>query len=127
MPNIVCRLGTSPKERGSEDSYTCPDIFLLDDGSWLSIGTKAGPEMLRQLPKYKAAVAPYEEAVVVPKAVRLAAVRDDLDRMPLTEFWATVWPRLSQTTGELLRLFYAAVQRWIEERMAQPRTAALFA
>ncbi|MFG2785545.1 hypothetical protein ACGFY7_47985 [Streptomyces prunicolor] len=38
-PYITRRIGASPRQRGSLDGNTCPDIFELSDGSFAIIGT----------------------------------------------------------------------------------------
>ena len=37
---ILRRLGASPRERGSMNGDTCPDIFELSDGNFAVIGTE---------------------------------------------------------------------------------------
>lgn len=37
-PDIKRRIGASPRQRGSLDGNTCPDIFELTDGSFAVIG-----------------------------------------------------------------------------------------
>jgi hypothetical protein len=58
------RLGSSPRERGSLDNGTCPDIFELTDGRFAVIGTDASEELEGLLPP-DAGRASYERIVVI--------------------------------------------------------------
>lgn len=58
------RLGSSPKERGSVNEATCPDIFALSDGRFAVIGTDMTDQLQASLPS-DAGVAPHERIVVI--------------------------------------------------------------
>lgn len=72
---FVRRLGKSPRERGSLNNATCPDIFELSTGDFAVIGTDA-TETLEPLLPADAARADYERIVVVSRETLLAARRD---------------------------------------------------
>jgi len=67
------RLGVTPKDRGSLDAYTCPDILELPEGGIAVIGTDCTDELRDKLPA-GAAIADYERLVVIPRDVLLAAL-----------------------------------------------------
>jgi hypothetical protein len=73
--SIVRRLGKSPRERGSLNNATCPDIFELSDGSFAVIGTDRTEELDRLLPD-DAGRADYERIVVVTRETLVAARAD---------------------------------------------------
>lgn len=50
MIQIVRRLGTSPRARGSVSGQNCPDIFELADGNFAVIGTDATNGLDAHLP-----------------------------------------------------------------------------
>jgi len=66
------RLGKAPKDRGSLDAYTCPDVFELPEGGIAIVGTDCTEELRDKLPD-GATVADYERIVVIPRDVFLAA------------------------------------------------------
>jgi hypothetical protein len=63
------RLGTSPRERGSLDNGTCPDVFELDDGSFAVIG-----EHVTELDGYE--IPPGHTAVILTRQTLLDAKKD---------------------------------------------------
>jgi hypothetical protein len=73
------RLGSTPRERGSLDNGTCPDIFELSDGRFAVIGMDATAELDRLLPA-DAGRASYERIVVISRETLLHAKRDIPDR-----------------------------------------------
>jgi hypothetical protein len=72
---ITRRLGSTPRERGSLDNGTCPDIFELTDGRFAVIGTDLTDELDPALPP-DAARASYERIVVIDRETLLAAKAD---------------------------------------------------
>ena len=76
---IVRRLGLPPRERGSLDNGTCPDVFELANGDFAVIGTDMTAELDGALPA-DAARADYERIVVVSRATLLSAKRDIPER-----------------------------------------------
>jgi hypothetical protein len=72
---VVRRLGSTPRERGSLNNGTCPDIFELDDGSFAIIGTDRTDELEGLLPP-DAGRADYERIVVITRETMVAAKRD---------------------------------------------------
>jgi len=69
------RLGKSPRERGSVDNVTCPDIFELSDGSFAVIGTDRTEELEGALPG-DASRASDERIVVITRETLIAAKPD---------------------------------------------------
>ncbi|MFG2037814.1 hypothetical protein [Dactylosporangium sp. NPDC048998] len=69
------RLGSTPRERGSHDELSCPDIFELPDGRFAVIGTEMTSELRGLLPP-DAGVASYERIVVISRDTLLHAKRD---------------------------------------------------
>jgi len=69
------RLGLSPRERGSLNNGTCPDVFELDNGDFAIIGTDVTDKLEYKLPS-DAARADYERIVLVSRETMLAAKRD---------------------------------------------------
>ncbi|WP_221349083.1 hypothetical protein [Streptomyces beigongshangae] len=49
-PDITRRIGVSPRQRGSLDGNTCPDIFELNDGSFAIIGADRTDVLEGKLP-----------------------------------------------------------------------------
>ncbi|MEV5981742.1 hypothetical protein [Streptomyces sp. NPDC052114] len=49
-PDITRRIGASPRQRGSLDGNTCPDIFELSDGSFAVIGADRTAALDGKLP-----------------------------------------------------------------------------
>ncbi|MEV7142882.1 hypothetical protein [Streptomyces tauricus] len=49
-PDITRRIGASPRQRGSVDGQTCPDIFELSDGSFAIIGADRTDALDGKLP-----------------------------------------------------------------------------
>ncbi|UQU62368.1 hypothetical protein COUCH_25440 [Couchioplanes caeruleus] len=72
---FVRRLGLSPRERGSLNNGTCPDVFELSNGDFAVIGTDMTDKLEVKLPS-DAARADYERIVVVSRETMLAAKRD---------------------------------------------------
>jgi hypothetical protein len=72
---FVRRLGRSPRERGSLNNGTCPDVFELSNGNFAVIGTDMTEALEAKLPA-DAARADYERIVVVSRETLLAAKRD---------------------------------------------------
>lgn len=75
-PRITRRVGTSPAERGSTNGATCPDILALDNGDYLIIGKRTGPDTRAQLGEHHASIGLDETAVIVPANVMRAAALD---------------------------------------------------
>lgn len=69
------RLGASPRERGSLNGDTCPDIFELSDGNFAVIGTEATAELDGKLPS-DAGRADYERIVIVSRETLVRAKAD---------------------------------------------------
>lgn len=69
------RLGSTPRERGSREELSCPDIFELPDGRFAVIGTDMTEELHGLLPA-DAGVAGYERIVVITRDTLLHAKRD---------------------------------------------------
>ncbi|GAA2360621.1 hypothetical protein [Dactylosporangium salmoneum] len=69
------RLGSTPRERGSRNEASCPDIFELADGRFAVIGTDMTGDLRGQLPP-DAGVASYERIVVISRDTLLHAKRD---------------------------------------------------
>ena len=72
---ILRRLGRTPKERGSLNNGTCPDIFELNDGRFAVIGTDLTEDLEGKLPP-GAARADYERIVVITRETLVSARRD---------------------------------------------------
>jgi hypothetical protein len=72
---IVRRLGASPRERGSANNCSCPDIFELSDGRFAVIGTDLTSELDGMLPA-DASRADYERIVVVTRETLVRAKAD---------------------------------------------------
>jgi hypothetical protein len=68
---FVVRLGRRPCMTGA----TCPDVFLLSDGSFAVIGRDMTAELAPRLPA-DAGVADDERIVVVPRRTLVAARAD---------------------------------------------------
>ena len=75
FPVILRRVGASPRERGSMQGGTCPDIFELSDGRFAIIGTEMTQELDAVLPP-DAARADYERIVVISRDTLLRAKAD---------------------------------------------------
>lgn len=73
--HVLRRLGIPPKERGSIDAFTCPDIFELPDGRIAVIGEDPNCELV--LPP-DGAIGDHERIVIIPRNVFLAAAKDCL-------------------------------------------------
>jgi len=73
--HFVMRLGTAARQR-CMTGETCPDIFLLNDGSYAVIGRDMTNELVSRLPAYSA-IASYERIVVIPRET-LVAAREDI-------------------------------------------------
>lgn len=78
---VLRRLGKTPRERGSAQEATCPDIFELASGDFAVIGTdgSGNKELLASLPP-DAGIASYERLVIVSRATLIAAKPDIPDR-----------------------------------------------
>ncbi|MEV7392107.1 MULTISPECIES: hypothetical protein [unclassified Streptomyces] len=72
---ILRRLGASPRERGSLNGQTCPDIFELADGRFAVIGTEATAELEHMLPS-DAGRADYERIVIITRETLVHAKAD---------------------------------------------------
>lgn len=72
---VLRRLGSTPRERGSLDNGTCPDIFELSDGRFAIIGTDITAEIGGALPP-DAGVASYERVVAITRETLIAAKAD---------------------------------------------------
>jgi hypothetical protein len=75
---IVRRLGSTPRERGSLNNGTCPDIFELSDGNFAVIGTDRTNDLKGKLPP-DAGCADYERIVVITRET-LVSARADIPR-----------------------------------------------
>ncbi|MER5480312.1 hypothetical protein ABT026_25575 [Streptomyces sp. NPDC002734] len=75
MSKILRRIGASPRERGSVNGATCPDIFELEDGNFAVIGTEATADLDSHLPS-DAARADYERIVVISRETLVRAKAD---------------------------------------------------
>jgi len=73
--DVARRLGLTPRERGSLNNGTCPDIFELGDGRFAVIGTDATEELRSKLPA-DAGCADYERIVVITRETLIAARKD---------------------------------------------------
>jgi hypothetical protein len=73
--DFVRRLGLSPRERGSLNNGTCPDVFELSTGDFAVIGTDVTEMLDLKLPA-DAARADYERIILVSRQTMLAAKRD---------------------------------------------------
>lgn len=69
------RIGASPRERGSVNGQTCPDIFELQDGNFAVIGTDRTDALDSELPT-DAARADYERIVVISRETLVRAKAD---------------------------------------------------
>jgi hypothetical protein len=76
---VVRRLGLSPRERGSLDNGTCPDILELSDGRFAIIGTDVTDQLDGVLPA-DTRRASYERIVAVTRQTLVAAKVDIPDR-----------------------------------------------
>lgn len=74
-PHIVRRLGSTPTERGSGSATTCPDVFLMSDGSIAYIGTDMTERLRHRLPE-GAGIGGHERLVVLPLRAVLDAMGD---------------------------------------------------
>ncbi|MFF7971213.1 hypothetical protein [Streptomyces sp. NPDC007905] len=72
---IVRRLGASPRERGSVNGQTCPDIFELQDGNFAVIGTDRTEALDPELPP-DAARGGHERIVVISRETLVRAKAD---------------------------------------------------
>ncbi|WP_128374902.1 hypothetical protein [Streptomyces cavernae] len=72
---IVRRVGASPRERGSLNGQSCPDIFELSDGNFAVIGTEATAALDGELPG-DASRANYERIVVITRETLIRAKAD---------------------------------------------------
>ncbi|MGW4436257.1 hypothetical protein ACWELO_10925 [Streptomyces sp. NPDC004596] len=72
---IVRRIGVPPRDRGSVNGQTCPDIFELQDGSFAVIGTDRTAQLDAELPA-DAARADHERIVVIDRETLLRAKVD---------------------------------------------------
>lgn len=69
------RIGVPPRDRGSVNGQTCPDIFELQDGSFAVIGTDRTAQLDAELPA-DAARADHERIVVIDRETLLRAKAD---------------------------------------------------
>ncbi|MDX2702113.1 hypothetical protein PV350_04530 [Streptomyces sp. PA03-6a] len=70
--DILRRIGASPRERGSMNGTTCPDIFELANGDFAVIGTDATAALDGKLPA-DAGRADYERIVVISRETLVRA------------------------------------------------------
>lgn len=75
VSKILRRIGASPRERGSANGATCPDIFELEDGNFAVIGTEATADLDSHLPS-DAARADHERIVVISRETLVRAKAD---------------------------------------------------
>lgn len=78
MVFVQRRLGKCPRQRGSMNNATCPDIFELSDGSFAVIGTDRTEELEGVLPT-DASRAHDERIVVITRETLVAAKGDTPD------------------------------------------------
>jgi hypothetical protein len=76
---IIRRLGASPRERGSANGCSCPDVFELADGRFAIIGTDVTDELDGRLPA-DASRADYERIVVISRETLVRARADIPER-----------------------------------------------
>jgi hypothetical protein len=71
------RIGPDPHEGGGSTSSAvgCPDIWELEDGSFMVIGVKKTSELISLLPP-SASCGPDEEIVIIPRKTLTAAKND---------------------------------------------------
>ena len=81
---IVRRLGSTPRERGSTSSMSCPDVFLLSDGRVGCVGTDMTEELESKLPD-GASIAPNERLVALPLRTMQDAIPDILQAATITQ------------------------------------------
>ncbi|MEU6996385.1 hypothetical protein ABZ953_37760 [Streptomyces sp. NPDC046465] len=74
-PDITRRIGASPRQRGSLDGNTCPDIFELSDGSFAVIGADRTATLDSKLPS-DAGRSSDERIVVITRETLLRAKID---------------------------------------------------
>lgn len=75
---IQRRLGTAPAERGAcSAGGQCPDVFEMTSGDFTIIGLDVSHDLALPTDAGRSAA---ERAVLVPRAVLLAAMRDFSDR-----------------------------------------------
>ncbi|MET8683320.1 hypothetical protein ABZV77_03820 [Streptomyces sp. NPDC004732] len=74
-PDITRRIGASPRQRGSLDGNTCPDIFELSDGNFAVIGADMTAALDSKLPA-DAGRSSDERIVVITRATLLRAKMD---------------------------------------------------
>jgi hypothetical protein len=72
---ILRRLGIPPRERGSLDNGTCPDIFELTDGRFAIIGTDITDDLDPVL-LADSGRASYERIVAIDRTTLIAAKAD---------------------------------------------------
>jgi hypothetical protein len=77
--DFLRRLGSTPRERGSLNNTTCPDVFELTNGDFAVIGTDATEDLEAKLPPGSAR-ADYERIVVITRETLVAAKRDIPER-----------------------------------------------
>jgi hypothetical protein len=71
------RIGPDPHIRGAKSSGAngCPDIWELEDGSFMIIGARATSKLINVLPP-TAGCGPDEEIVIIPRSTLLRAKSD---------------------------------------------------
>ncbi|MET9081634.1 hypothetical protein ACIPX0_16480 [Streptomyces sp. NPDC090075] len=74
-PDIIRRIGASPRQRGSLDGSTCPDIFELSDGTFAVIGADRTEALEGKLPS-DAGRSSDERIVVITRETLLQAKID---------------------------------------------------
>jgi hypothetical protein len=75
VAEIARRLGATPRERGSANNCSCPDVFELTDGRFAVIGTDMTEELDGALPA-DASRATYERIVVITRDTLVRAKSD---------------------------------------------------
>ena len=69
----IMRLGKSPQELGiSTGGGNCPDVWVLDDGDVMLIGTDVTADLRNELPD-RASVGDHEAIIYVPRKTFLSA------------------------------------------------------
>lgn len=72
VSSVGRRLSAPPSRCNT--NVTCPAVFELEDGNFAVVGTHRTEEMRERLPD-DAGVAPYEDVVIVPRDIMLAATK----------------------------------------------------
>jgi hypothetical protein len=126
MPKIVRRLSSSPRDRGCERDFTCPDIFQLDNGEIGIIGRKAEPRLLQQLSTFDAAMGEEEVFVVIKDDLYRSSVPKYSSKLPWSEFLALLWAMLERFVVDRLGEAAESVRCMIAVWRIQMRPATAF-